>query len=502
MTRRAIWGAGVAIVGVGVWFVLGGNALGGGQTWGRVAVHPNLEDMRPDGSRYTPGTQSFLRGDHSLDQVVAAHVELDSTDRGEVKLEHPKTEFRVVGMPFDQLVPRLHYRPSAEPDAFDALNLLLAEYSRNGMSVPAGRAGDAMAHFETDLSEERPYHLEGDYKFIANPEFRPVRFAVINNCLAPGLWELSARDRSGEIYHSWMKLPERVYHELVARTNGLPLAFVREAVKWRTDEVAIDLDRLRTDAREIGQVAARLHDAGGSGYSSQDSRRKLSKGYALIERDGEKALPKSLADLTKNPVYLSSFIEPGKYSIEERRKFDFAFLRALRGVRVLRTTATTDYDWRRTGAPVKRPGCVEFHLDLGEWEIVLGNLPIELLVPQEDFGISGFGVGVLPSSDLAERRKFLIEKGPPPSFAYLVRKKGGKRIAVNSHDYGLEQVFVRTHIQADEPWWEVTFTSYERIVDIVKYRVEVPAALTEELKAAAANYTAPLYRTYRDDNLR
>ena len=152
--------------------------------------------------------------------------------------------------------------------------------------------------------------------------------------------------------------------------------------------------------------------------------------------------------------------------------------------------------------PASRSGCVEIHLDLGEWELVFGNLPIELLVPQEDLGIHGFGVGVLPSSDLAERRKFLIEAGPPPSFAYLCRKKGDQRIAVNSHDYGLEQVFLRTHIQADKPWWEITLTSYERIVDIVKYRVEVPAALTTELRAVAANYSAPIYRTYRDDNLR
>jgi hypothetical protein len=30
----------------------------------------------------------------------------------------------------------------------------------------------------------------------------------------------------------------------------------------------------------------------------------------------------------------------------------------------------------------------------------------------------------------------------------------------------------------------------------------VPAGMAGELKTAAANYHAPLYRTYRDDNLR
>ena len=45
-------------------------------------------------------------------------------------------------------------------------------------------------------------------------------------------------------------------------------------------------------------------------------------------------------------------------------------------------------------------------------------------------------------------------------------------------------------------------TSYERIVDIVKYRVDIPDGLHEELTQRAMRYVSPLYRTYRDDNLR
>jgi hypothetical protein len=498
MSRRWLLIIGILGAGTAVWIGFGGVFV---DAWGRVGVKSDLEDKRADGSRYTPSTQSFLRGAHCLERVTAAHIELDGADRGRVRLEHPDIEFEVVGMPFDQLAPRLHYSPPGEPDAFDAMNLMLAEFSRNGMSVPAGEAGDEMAHFETNLTEERPYRLDGDYQFAANPKFRPVRFALINNCLAPGLWEISASDRSGEIYHSWMNMPDAVYHELVARANGLPEAFVRESLKWRTDEVELDLDRLRISPKPIGTVAVSLLTGSSSGYSSQDSRRKLAAGFALVERGDDKVMPKTLADLTTSPVHLSSFIEPGKYSRKERRRFDFGFLRGIKEARVLRTTATTDYNWRKKKKPL-HPGCVEIHLDLGEWTIVLGNLPVDLLVPQEDFGISGFGVGVLPSSDFAERRKFLIEAGPPPSFAYLCRKADSKRIVVNSHDYGLEQVFIRTHSNVDDPWWEITLTSYERIVDIVKYRVAVPAGMAGELKTAAANYHAPLYRTYRDDNLR
>jgi hypothetical protein len=505
-----MWVTGVLGAGSALWFGFGGGAVGGfdggfygwsGVEWGRVDVSPDLEDRRPDGSRYTPSTQSFLRGEHCLEKLTAASVELDGADLGRLRFEHPEIEFEVVDLPFDQLVPRLHYKPPGNPDAFDALNLMLAEYSRNGVSVPAGKAGDTMAHFETDLEEERPYRVEADYQFAANERFRPVRFAVINNCLKPGLWEISASDRSGEIHHSWMTMPDAVYHQLVARSNGLSEEFVRDALAWRADAVELDLDRLRRAPQPLGSVVAELLTGSKSGYSSQGSRRKLAAGFALVERGAERVMPKSLADLTATPVHLSSFVEPGKYSMNERRRFDFGFLRGIREARVMRTTAITDYNWRHNVNP-SHPDCVEIHLDLGEWTIILGNLPIKLLVPQEDLGIWGFGVGVLPSSDFAERRKFLIEDGPPPSFAYLCRKKDGKHVVVNSHDFGLEQVFIRTNSTTPAPWWEITLTSYERIVDIVKYRVVVPSSMAAELKDAAANYAAPLYRTYRDDNLR
>ena len=45
-------------------------------------------------------------------------------------------------------------------------------------------------------------------------------------------------------------------------------------------------------------------------------------------------------------------------------------------------------------------------------------------------------------------------------------------------------------------------TSYERMVDLVKYRVDVPEALRESVERNALEYIAPLYLTYRDDNLR
>jgi len=481
--------AAALLAGVAVWIW----SDKGGESWGRIDVRTSLEDRLADGSLHTPSTQSFLRGNHWLESVTEAAIKLDGEDLGSVEFLDPSTEaeVRVVSLPMDQLVPRLHYVPPSPPDAFDAFNLMLAEYSRNSLSVPVGAEGDTMAHFETTLTEERPWTLAADYAFVPNPFFRPVRIGVINNCLGPGLWELSATDRSGEIYHAWIHVPEEPYVRLIARTNGVDEAFVRDALRWRTDSVPLDLGRLRTVVDTLGEAPACLCMGEGSGYSTQDSRRKLARGYAHV--NGRP--PETLDELTTHPVQLASFVEPGKYSATERKRFDLQFLRGVRGARVLRTTAKTAYQ-PRDG--VEARASLEIEIDLGEWRLVLGNLPPQLLVPQQDFAIHGFGVGVMSSGGLAERRRFLVDAGPAPTFAYLCRGD----MAVNSHGYGLEQVFVRTHTNDAKPWWEITLTSYERIVDVVKYRVEIPTALHAELRNRAANYAAPPYRTYRDDNLR
>src|SRR5205823_1295369 len=148
--------------------------------------------------------------------------------------------FRLEHVPLQYLVPRLHYRPHSPPDEFDAFNLLLAEYARNSIAMPMGEPGENAAHFETDLPETRPWTLKGDFQFVANPEVRPLRFSVINNCLTPGLWELAASDRAGEIYHAWFDFQPELYAKLVAEVNGVDRAFAAAAVKWRTVPVALD----------------------------------------------------------------------------------------------------------------------------------------------------------------------------------------------------------------------------------------------------------------------
>lgn len=473
----------------------------------RVAIAPTLEDRTSDGSLYNPSTQSLVREHHWLESVEEVKLRTGPSKRGTVSFLAPgsREELSVKNLPMDYLVPRLHYEPASPPDAFDALNLMLAEYSRNSVSVPVGKSGDTMAHFETTLPESAPWTLEGDYVFKPNAFVRPVRVGLINNCLRPGLWEVSASDRSGEIYHGWFEMPYSKYIRLVAKTNRVPAAFAKEALEWRTDAVPVELDRLRAVLEPLGTVPARLSGNTESGFSSQDSRRKLEKGYVMVEKEGNLLVPATLRDLTDNPCHMSPFIEPGKYDVKERRSFDLTFLAGVKSAAVSRVEPRTSYDWcnpRRDEAPGKKGGYVEIIVQLEDHTLQLGNLPMILLVPQADFAIDGFGVGVLSSDGLAERRKYLIEEGPAPSFAYLCQEKDGQLTAVNNHDKGLEQIFIRTHIDDAEPWWEITVTSYERIVDLVKYRVEIPEPLREEMKRYALEYIEPLYLTYRDDNLR
>ncbi|MFQ5571590.1 MAG: hypothetical protein ACE5G0_18065 [Rhodothermales bacterium] len=475
------------------------------KNWGTVAVMPSLEDTAPDGSLYTPSTQSFLRGEHWLETVQKVEIITGDNHTARFEFNAPGDVYslEVVNLPLEYLVPRLNYTPADPPDAFDGFNLMLAEYSRNSMSVPVGKPGDATAHFETTLVEDAPWTLVGDFQFSPNSTIKPIRVGVINNCLAPGLWELNASDRSGEIYHAWFTMPATLYNTLVARANGVDEAFAADATRWSTEPVLMDLNRLRTVQKTLGRCALTLHEDAEAGYSTQDSRRKLAKRYALVEKDGDLQKPQRRIDLTSSLLHLSNFVEPGKYAVSERRAFDLAFLADVGYAEVNRVTPLTDY--KRFHRPSPRPASanyLELTLYLEDLNIVIGNLPMALLVPQEDFAIHGFGVGVLSSNGLAERRQYLIKEGPAPSFAYLFRETNGQKVALNSHDYGIEQIFIRTHINDDDPWWEITITSFERIVDIIKYRVRIPDELHQELATNAMEYIAPLYRTYRDDNLR
>lgn len=504
------------------WFVVFGSALvaviavvaalRAGGFGNSVAVSakvaPSLEDRLPDGSPFNPSTQSFLRGKHWLESVTALEIRADSNLKADLRLKGGSGEdaFEVRDLPLDQLVPRLHYTPAVPPDSFDAFNLMMAEFSRNGLSVPQGVAKERAARFVTTLDAEAPWTLKGDYEFEPNPRTRPMRFSVVNNCLQAGLWELSAVDRAGEVYHAWFDFPESDYVRLVARTNGLPIDFAAQSLQWNTDPAPMALDRLRKPLDELGDVTVDLHRAvpEAAGYSTQDSRQKVSKEYARVASgDGLRGV-KSLAELTSGPVHMRDFVVPGKYSLENDKSFDLRFLAGVQGGTVRRVEPKTSYRFNKgkSAASQLETEYLEIVLHLAEYDIVIGNLPVSLLVPHEEFALNGFGVGILEPAGFSERRRILLERGPAPSYAYLAKREADKLLAINSHDVGIEQIFIRAHAWDATPWWEITIGSFERIVDVIKYRVEMPESLHAEARRIADTYIPPLYLTYRDDNLR
>lgn len=472
-----------------------------------VSIKNNQEDETETGAPYTPSTQSLLRDNHWLGGVESLSLRVGSDLKADIELrdhDDPGTRFSIHNYPINFILPRLHYPPADSPDAFDAFNLMLAEFSRNSVSVPIGSKGDSMAHFRSNFTDDTPWTLgRHNYELIPNRMFNPYRFSVINNCLNPGLWELSAKDRGGELYHGWFTFPREDYYRLVAEVNHLDSDFVKRSLAWNVNDVELKLDRLRTITKSLGPSPTSLNRLVDVGYSSQGSRRKISKGYFKVMENDELVMPKKISDFLDKPVYASEFVAPGKYTYQRRRMFDFAYLAEPEKTDVMIVQPKTNYDWTMSDASTFKSPYIELHITLRDHIVVIGNLPLALLVPQEDFMMNGFGVGILTSGGLAERRAFLISDGPAPSFAYLCKRDPGKPLtAVNSHDKGLEQIFIRTHIEDSKLWWEVTLTSYERMADIVKYNIDIPEALHDQVRDYHLRYIPPVFFNYRDDNLR
>jgi len=238
-------------------------------------------------------------------------------------------------------------------------------------------------------------------------------------------------------------------------------------------------------------------------YSSQGSRRKLSKNFVVSKQKNEYKAPKKLSDVLENPVKMAEFIPPGIYSIKQKRDFSFNEYLYPKSVDISIVKPKTSFNFDTDQIKNDDLTYVELKINLESGKrLIVGNLPLDLLVHQEDFTLHGFGVGILSASGLAERRKMLIDQGFCPSYAYLAKEKDNNLVALNSHNEGLEQVFIRSYPYANTPYWDVTFTSYERITDIVKYRITIPQNLAQKQRESTDNYITPVYFSYRDDNLR
>jgi hypothetical protein len=307
------------------------------------------------------------------------------------------------------------------------------------------------------------------------------------------------------MYHAWMKLPARGYFDLVRAVDGINSSDdeLREALDYHKTipEVAIDFDKLRTRGRDFGSYP--LTSDGSrpiGGYSTQDSRRKVQRKFYRIERGGKTIDAQRFSDLLPGDIFqFHSFIPPGIYSKKTPHSVPYE--------PIWSSITLTEVN-PRTHFSAQSPhryaaGALELTMRSsdGKRAIVVGNLPIDLLVFQEDYDIPGFGVGVLRASEPIEKRYLFLAKGPAPVYAYSANVEGNTFYIANNHEQGLEQIYLRPYQRGADVMLRITLVAYERIVDILETEVKLPEELARRIMAASAAYRRPLWRSFSDSNL-
>jgi hypothetical protein len=405
------------------------------------------------------------------------------------------------------VVPLLPYPHGRTLSKFDELNLMLAEYSRNGVELSLQDDNSEYGYATTRglFNDDEEYRFEGG-KVVPNPGARPKRMSLVNNCLFPGLWELSASDSVGEMWHAWMTLPAHGYFGLVRAVDGIDAGDdqLRDVLDYHKTipRVALELERLRHVVRTVGTfpVAVDASKAIGS-YSTQDSRRKVQRKFYRVERAGQEVAAATFGDLQPGDLFqFFSFVPPGIYTKKTLRTVPYEPIWTTATLREV--TPRTRYGATPSPHPYAE-GALELTLRSGDGKraIVVGNLPIDLLVFQEDYDVPGFGVGVLRASEPIEKRHLFLRDGPAPVYAYAADVDGDTLYLANNHELGLEQIYLRPVKRGDDVMLRVTLVAYERIVDILEVEVKLPDALARKMIDASAHYQRPLWRSFSDSNL-
>jgi hypothetical protein len=482
----------------------------GVQSYNSGVISIDQED-RKDGKILNPSTQSINRYSSTIRNLTMVKTEIDE-DKHQLSLiltDHDNgRQVYANNLNMHYLVPLLPYSREKEPDEFDLANLMLAEYARNGIALSYQKSNSEFGVFnstENVFSSNEEYIYEKGM-IMPNENVRPVRFSVTNNCLNPGLWELSAKDTVGEMYHGWFNFPKDKYYEMVRIVNNIDISDwgLIWALRYKKDlsDIEVELERLRKEGPVLVKAKAIVNGEKRLGsYSTQGSRRKSQKGYFTIIRDNKKIKPETLSEMKIGDKFeMHKFISPGIYSSSDVQ------------------TVSYDPDWKnvviRKVKPLTRypgsektpdsAGYIEIKLkkDDESEAIVLGNIPVSLLVFQDDYSIPAYGVGVLPSSELIERRYFRIKDGPLPHYAYQMSKgEDDKWMLMNNHETGLEQIYLRPFEKNNRIYLRVTLVSYERIVDLLELVVEIDGELEQAIRDASKKYNPPMFRVYKDANI-
>ncbi len=475
-----------------------------------VALAPDQEERLAD-QPLSSSTQSVNRYRSVLSRFDAIDLLYDA-QKGRLRVR-----FDEKGAPSDLVAyenidgrfvtPLLPYAHGRALSPFDKLNLMLAEYSRNGVELSLQDRNSEYGYATTHglFNDDEEYRFEAG-KVVPNPGAKPKRMSLTNNCLFPGLWELSASDSVGEMWHVWTTLPAHGYFDLVRAVDGIDsddkeLADVLNYHK-SIPRVPIDFDRLRAVVRTLGTFPV-VVDAGKAigGYSTQDSRRKVQRKFYRVERGGKEIAPATFADLQPGDRFqFFSFVPPGIYTKKTLRTVPYEPIwttATLREVAPRTRYGTTPSPHRYVD------GALELTLRSGDGKraIVVGNLPIDLLVFQEDYDVPGFGAGVLRASEPIEQRHLFLRDGPAPVYAYAADAVGDALFVANNHELGLEQIYLRPVQRGGDVLLRVTLVAYERIIDILEVDVKLPDELARKIVDASARYQRPLWRSFSDSNL-
>jgi hypothetical protein len=265
--------------------------------------------------------------------------------------------------------------------------------------------------------------------------------------------------------------------------------------------VAIDLPRLRTVVKSWGSLPLAVNlDKPVASYSTQDSRRKVQRKFYRVERDGKDVEVKTFAELKVGDRFqFHSFIPPGIYTQKTPRAVGYEPIWST--VELAEVTPRTQF--ARPSPHRYDLGALEITLRSadGSRAIVVGNLPIDLLVFQEDYDVPGFGVGVLRASEPVEKRFLYMKEGPAPVYAYSAFARNGTLEIANNHDQGLEQIYFRPYRKGAQVMLRITLVAYERIVDLLEVEVALPDELGKRIIQASDRYQRPLWRSFSDSNI-
>lgn len=331
---------------------------------------------------------------------------------------------RAAPVPLRWLVPHLPYALGPTPDAFDALLLRLAEFSRLGVRVPAEGRGD-------------------------------LEVLVANNCLRAGLWEVTLHRQDRRTLHGWLELPLDFYAGLVAEANGISSDAARDATSWDAEGAPFVGERLRQVVRELPSTTPVLDP--GFAFQAIDQEQATKRGKWKAGRAGAGGSTARLGEL-RLPVHFADFIEPGRYTPYARRRFDLGFL--LEPGRA---------SWREVAPPGGAAGLRhELELPLGPYRLVVGNLDLAALAHAKQ-RLHGFGVGIAGPRDRAADHA--AREGSADRWTYALLRGPEGRV-MNSHTVGIETLDLRVRGSA----LEVVVGSFERITSLVRVRVPLPPA--------------------------